>query len=599
MFIVTIENDGVAQEIHGDIEKLHSGKVVKGINSIDTFSFSLLPSNVGFNAINDFTTLVKVYNTNKDRYEFHGRVLYSDTTMAESGLITKDVTCESYFGYLCDSQQTVVKEQNWTVTGLLQYIINYHNSQVEEYKRFTIGEVTVTDPNNNLYKGIQYENTWDTLKDKFVDTLGGEFRFRVVNGVNYIDYLEKIGKTSETEIAVSRNMKSIKQEKDPSAYITRLIPLGMKVGENGERLTIENVNNGVKYIDDEYGIAEYGIHVGYHEWDDVTDDSNLLNKAVKWLESNNKLKIKYSITALDLSLLGLDIDDFDVCNYHPLKNPLLGIDDVARITKKSIDVCEEVKSTIEVGENFKTASDIQIEQQIQAKKTYSQILKDNELIRLEVKNEVEGLSSSIDVSLESISMEVKSVDDRYTALKATIDGVTVSDEDGTTLIKGSSIQTDTLYVNAANINGTLTADQINLSGAITWNDLDSDVKSSINSAGGISASEARTIINSTLVSSPNIAGAKFWDLNQTSWLEVDDPTGNGYGWMNYYYSEYSSSTPVFGMGYVGIPGSYDTFELTAFNYGLLYFNRAAATTCPMGKWDFTEATISNLHSTFA
>ena len=278
MFIVTLINNGIETEIHGAVEKLRSGKVVKGINSIDTFSFSMLPDNAGFYAINDFMTLVKVYNTNKERYEFYGRVLYSDTTMDESGLITKDVTCESYFGYLCDSQQTVVGEKNWTVRGLLQYIIDEHNSQLESYKRFTIGEVTVTDPNDNLYCGIQYANTWDTLKDKLLDKLGGEIRFRVENGVNYIDYLTQIGKTSETKITISRNMKSIKQEKDPSAYITRLIPLGMKMGENDERLTIEEVNNGVKYIDDTNAIALYGIHVGFVEWDDVTEAKNLLTK---------------------------------------------------------------------------------------------------------------------------------------------------------------------------------------------------------------------------------------------------------------------------------------------------------------------------------
>ncbi len=217
----------------------------------------------------------------------------------------------------------------------------------------------------------------------------------------------------------------------------------------------------------------------------------------------------------------------------------------------------------------------------------------------EFNRKIAQTNSRITKTADEILLEVTGLNNKYTSLSVKVDGVTITDESGTTLIKGSSIQTDTLYVNAANINGTLTADQINLSGSITWNDLSSGVQSTINSAGGISASEARTIINSTLVSSPNIAGAKFWDLNKTSWLEVDDPAGNGYGWMNYYYSEYSPSTPVFGMGYNGIPGSYDTFEITAFNRGFFYYNRAAATAVPIGKWDFLEATVSNLHATFA
>lgn len=485
MYIVTIENNGTQTEIHGAREKLRSGKVVKGINSIDTFSFSLLLSNPGFYRVHDFTTIVKVYNTNKDRYDFYGRVLYSDTTMDESGLITKDVTCESYFGYLCDSQQMVVGVQNWTVRGLLAHIIGHHNTQLadEPHKHFAIGEVTVTDPNDNLYCGIQYANTWETLNDKLVDALGGELSFRVVDGVTYIDYLADAGKHSTTKIALSHNMKSIKQERDPSAYITRLIPLGMKMGENDERLTIEEVNSGKNYIDDEYGIEQYGLHVGYHEWDDVTEAANLKTKAAAWLKENNRLQIKYSITALDLSLLGLDMDDFDVCNYHPIVNPLLAIDDEARIIKKSIDICEEVKSSIEIGDNFKTLSDIQISQAQQTAKVYSKITKTAEEIKLEVRNEIEGT---------------------YTELKTTIDGVTVTDPNGTTLIKGSSVDTTTL-----NVNNIVVGD-----GAITWGKLGVDVQNEINDAYAMAESAQSDAADVTeLISS--------WQYNGGTYLDGD------------------------------------------------------------------------------
>jgi len=361
MFIVTLINDNVETEVHGYKQKLSSGKITKGINSIDSFSFTLRPSNSGFNRLYDFTTRVKVFNTAKNRYEFYGRVLYSSVEMSEDGSIKKDVVCESYFGFLCDSQQLYANTQNWTVSGLLTHIITQHNSQVEAYKRFEVGEITVTDPNDNLYLGIQRENTWKAITSKLLDKLGGEIRFRVVDDVIYIDYLTKIGDTKATKIALSKNMKSIMREKDPSEYITRLIPLGAKI-DGEERLTVEAVNNGSIYIDDTDSINAYGVHVGYVEFDNVTTAQTLYNKAVAWLYDNNKVRVKYSITALDLSLLGLDIDDFDVYNYYPIENPLLDINDTARIIKKNIDICEEVKSTIEIGETFKTLSDIQREQ---------------------------------------------------------------------------------------------------------------------------------------------------------------------------------------------------------------------------------------------
>ncbi len=389
MYIVTIKNGAISTEIQNEHHKLHSGKVVQGINVIDSFTFSVLPNNPAFGTLNEFTTLVSVYNTARGRYEFLGRVLHSTPSMSESGLLSQEATCESYLGFLCDSQQGYVATQNWTVTGLLTHIINYHNSRVEAYKQFKIGTVTVTDPNNNLYCGIQRKNTWETIKEKLIGKLGGELRFRAESDGLYIDYVKEIGEEKTTTIALSKNMKSIRKEKDPSDIITRLIPLGSKLGEDTEeRLDITSVNNGLNYIDDTVAIAEYGLHEGIVEFDGVTEPSILLTKGKAWLKENNKVSVKYVITALDLSLIGLDIDDFERGNYHPITNSLLGIDDTARINKKNIDVCNDTESSFEIGESFKTLSELQREQNASIGKT-NEVLNDTrtEITRNYVTNE--------------------------------------------------------------------------------------------------------------------------------------------------------------------------------------------------------------------
>lgn len=420
MYLVELTNGRTTTQIYNEKTKLTSGKVVKGINGIDSFTFTINPYNAGWDLLHSFTSFVTVFNTNKNEYEFMGRVLYTDNSMDESGALSKEVTCESYFGFLCDSVQTYVEEQNWTVRGLLQHILDIHNSQTEPYKHFFIGELTVSDPNDNLYCGIQRENTWDTISKKLIEVLGGEIRFREVDGVLYLDYLTEIGESKTTEIALSRNMKSIKQEKDPSAYITRLIPLGCKLtkevateDEEGnvtvetvqteERLNIAGVNNGLIHIDDEAAIEQYGIHVGVVEWDDVTTATALYNKGVAWMKENNRVAVKYSITALDLSLLGLDIDSFEVGNKHPVKNGLLAIDDTVRIIKKSIDVCEEVKSTIEVGDNLKTLSDIQREQATEFKAAAQNI------------ESLKGSEASTQLQLANLNKRVSDNEEKFTS----------------------------------------------------------------------------------------------------------------------------------------------------------------------------------------
>jgi len=427
MYEVIITNNGVPTKIHSKLRKLKSGNVVKGINAIDSFSFTILPSNEGFNRINDYLTLVTVYNTKKKRYEFYGRVLYSRPAMDSKGLISKEVTCESYLGFLCDSKQKYIEEQNWTVKGLLQHIIDIHNSQVEDYKHFVLGNVTVEDANDNVFVGIQREDSWKTIQEKLINKLGGEITFRVVDGINYLDYVPELGEIKATEIALSRNMKSISQENDPTSYITRLIPLGAKltkevtttdingnvtteVVETEERLDITSVNNGLNYIEDTNALKRFGIKVEYVYFDDVTDATNLLSKGQQYLAENNKVLVKYSITALDLSLLGLDIDDFDVYNYHPIKNKLLLIDDTARIVKKSIDISNSnVSSSIEVGDNFKTLSDIQAEQskKINIFETTIGKIESNYVTNEKLSNESLQLYSIIQQSMDNILLGIE------------------------------------------------------------------------------------------------------------------------------------------------------------------------------------------------
>lgn len=134
----------------------------------------------------------------------------------------------------------------------------------------------------------------------------------------------------------------------------------------------------------------------------------------------------------------------------------------------------------------------------QIAETRSIISKTSEEILLQVENELEGLSSSFSVQLDNITGRVNGLDGEFAELSLTLDGLTVTDSTGKTVINGSMIQTSNLYVDAANISGTLTANQINLTGAITWADLATDAKSQVTSAQNI-ANNAQDTANSALL----------------------------------------------------------------------------------------------------
>lgn len=100
----------------------------------------------------------------------------------------------------------------------------------------------------------------------------------------------------------------------------------------------------------------------------------------------------------------------------------------------------------------------------------------------EINRKIAQTNSRITKTAEEIRLEVQGLGEKYTSLSVTLDGVTITDDTGTTRIKGSSIETDTLYVDAAHISGTLLASQINLTGAITFNELSPAVTNDINDA---------------------------------------------------------------------------------------------------------------------
>ena len=335
------------------------GTIKQGINTIDSFTFTIYPNHKAYSELYPFTTKITVFNVKTKKYEFIGRVLMTSVNMDNQGLLSMNVVCESDLGYLNDSITEYGEYHDTSVRKFLQILIDNHNSQVGEDKRFEVGIVEVED---NLYRYLGYDKTFATIQDKLLDRLGGELRVRYENGIRYLDYLKEIGEIKKTDIRLAKNLITIEQEQYPSAIISRLIPLGNKLGDDTEeRLTVASVNNGVNYIDDEEAIAKFGIIVGSETWDDVTLATNLLSKGKDFQKENNRIKKAHKLSALDLSLIDLDIDSFEVGNYHPVINTLMNIDETLRIVDKTILIESPQSSTLTIGDKFVDIKDYQLQ----------------------------------------------------------------------------------------------------------------------------------------------------------------------------------------------------------------------------------------------
>lgn len=398
MYEVYIINDGITKLLHSDNVisekqglKIIDGKIVEGINTINSFSFSMLPNNPRFNELFSYTTKIYVIKIKDNRRVFYGRVVKPKVSMESDGSFSKTIECEDRMGYLCDSLMDYLPEQYWNVKnttyhedgsidkrGVLEFVLSIHNRKQPDDKKIYVGEVDIEDTDNVLYFGMQqHKNAFDTLKEKLVEHLGGELRLREgTDGKLYLDYLKEAGEVKTTSIALKKNMQKLSKETDPTSFITRLYPLGNKIKktveekdgsiteiETDERITCAEANDGIPYVDDEEGIRTYGIIEGYRIYDHVVYPRTLLNHARVTLATNNKVKQKHVITALDLSTIGLDIDSFEVGNYHPIKNSLVGVDDTLRIIKKTTNINQPETSQLEIGDKYATLTELQLKRE--------------------------------------------------------------------------------------------------------------------------------------------------------------------------------------------------------------------------------------------
>ena len=357
---ITITNGSESVNIHDRYERIAGAQISKERNAIDSMAFTIYPDNPGYALLDSMTTTIQVRNGKTGRLDFDGRVVKAPGSMDGNGLISKAVLCEGVEAYLCDSTQPYLAERQWSGgngrTGLqefIDYVLARHNERVEPHKRVYRGNVDLVtyETTGGVYKGLQRDTTRETLFGKLVDVFGGEMRVRrnEADGLLYLDYSKKLGRDRETPVEVARNMASVSMDEDTTQVITRLYPLGAKLEDSEDRITVASVNGGRQYIDDADALAKYGILEGTQTWDDVTQPANLLSAARSWLAENNLFPHSAAVSVYDLSLIDKAPDELSLLDWYPCRNHLVGLDEPLEIIKQTIDINEPHASSVDFG----------------------------------------------------------------------------------------------------------------------------------------------------------------------------------------------------------------------------------------------------------
>ena len=134
-------------------------------------------------------------------------------------------------------------------------------------------------------------------------------------------------------------------------------------------------------------------------------------------------------------------------------------------------------------------------------------------ITQEFNRKIAETRSLITKTSEEIMLKVEGIDGKYTEVKTTLDGLTVTDQSGTTKIKGSSIETGSIAAKS------ISADKLNLTGAITFGDLDANAQNSINTANSNANTAITAAGNAQAAANGAVQKVSAWEYPGSTYID--------------------------------------------------------------------------------
>ena len=308
-------------------------------NKAGSVEFTMLPRHPFYDTLSIMKTRIDVYRD--EELIFSSRVLSNDTDTYKQ----RKVYCEGALAYLVDSIFGPSKGTR-TTEEHFRLLIDSHNAQVEDTKKFTVGSIEIDEKaESHIFGEDNYRETFSAIQSDLIDSFGGYLRIRYENGVRYIDYLKSYNTTSSQTIEFGQNLIDLMNKQTGEDLFTVLLPIGK------DKLTIEAAgdsqkytHNG-KYLENAEAIASYGRILKTEDFGDITDAGTLMGKAEKYMTDNYKgIPPELSIKAIDLHQFYPTVRPFNLGDSITVKSPIHGVERVLICTAIEINIKDPSKT---------------------------------------------------------------------------------------------------------------------------------------------------------------------------------------------------------------------------------------------------------------
>lgn len=355
--------------------KIVHGEIKQAVNSIHELEFSIPLDHTMYQKMVQFKSIIEVVNLRDNEIEFVGRVLTMTNEMSTNGFVQK-VVCEDFLSYLHDSAQWFQKLPNRGSGDYFKIIFESANVQIEEYKRITPRNITVQSRSDRPFRYIGYDSSWDTVRERIINNIGGYLTLREFNTRLYVDWTKDIGVTKESPIKLGQNIKSASREVDFDGLATIIVPIGADLQSQNQgqeedqspdvtraQLDIRSVNDGKMYLADEELIKEFGFIRKSVIWTEIDNPSILLARGKQYLRNQKIALAKWTISAVERYLIDSRYSKFRIGNKHKIINaPLSGIETL-QILEKKIDILNPQSVDLTIGSQSQSLSAYQLQTQ--------------------------------------------------------------------------------------------------------------------------------------------------------------------------------------------------------------------------------------------